>query len=353
MAQPWFLPTRGVLFHQNMRKYGGGQNNRNAAYSAAFQTIRANLNPVPVLIAGFTELANNAGAVAALSNFGPCAALGVGPAQAVLTRETAPQRQGRRRPTDYTGIAVAAGVDILSWGRVVPYIDIGSLLIHDVFAPDVLNPPNGTRTIQWPDPARQPQLTPTTLPAWAANLPAQATLDYQSLVYVVANIGGGLVVAVAFLHNIFLINDNKSLILQKLPAAASLIAQNPAMPPGAGVVYTCGDFNAAPRDVSGRFGRTGLRTQPFSQETVGPGQAAPLPWSLHAILTNAQVGAGYTAGGTTAAGNLYDYSFCSVTDPVPQWHQGPWPAIDVVTLDNGGQGPNGPLSDHAASLLFI
>jgi hypothetical protein len=274
-----------------------------------------------VLIAGFTELTNNITAVNAL-NGGLCGALGVGRAQAVCTRVTAVGGT-----FDYTGIAVAAaGVNIRSWGRIIPSVSgAGVTLIHDMWNPT------------------------TNFANWAATLPAGATLDYQGLVYVVADIGGGIVFAVAFLHNIYGINDARGLILQRLPDAAGLIAADQAMPQGAGVVYICGDFNAGPLFRSNRAGVIAL---PFSQGTVGPGPPPP-PWSRHAILTPGQLGRNFRPGGTTAAGSLYDYSFCSVIGNVPQWHQNPAPAIDVVTLDNGGQGPNGPLSDHAASLLLI
>jgi hypothetical protein len=319
-----FTYPLGVLFHQNMRVYGGAAGGRNTAYSQAFAAISAHLNPVlpSVLIAGFTELTNNRSAVAGLNN-GLCAALGVGQAQAVCTRQTALQTQ----PMDFTAIAVAQGVNILSWGRVVLSASGGGVNpVSDVWNPQVIN-----------------------FATWAANVPGNQALDYQSLVYVVADIGGPIV-AVAFLHNIYQINDNVGLALQKLPDAADLIAQNPQMPRDAagqpaGVIYVCGDFNALPLL---RQNHAGIIAQPFSQPSLLPGTAPP-EWSPNAILTQTQTQQGYKPGGTTAAGNLYDYSFSSVigNPPLRQLE----PAIDVVTLDTPRG--NNLMSDHTAALLNI
>jgi hypothetical protein len=321
---PFTYPL-GVLFHQNMRVFGGGTVARNTAYLTAFQAISLHLNQNfhSVLIAGFTELTNNTTTVAAL-NGGLAAALGVGQVTAVRTRQTAVGGS-----LDYTGVAVAAGVNILAWGRIVPVTSSqGVRLNNDV----------------------RPQNVP--LATWAAGAPAESTLDYQSLVYVIADIGGGNVVAVAFLHNIFSINDNLGLILQNLPNAANAIVSNPVMPqPGNGVVFTCGDFNTVPQQRG--TGRTGIAV-PFSQPTIEPPAALPL-WSPDAILTPAQVVLHYQAGGTTAAGNLYDYSFRSVVgNPAPLPLQPPQPAIDVVTLDTSSNlGGTSNMSDHTASLLNI
>jgi hypothetical protein len=323
-----FAYPRGVLFHQNMRNYGGGTVTRNNQYEQAFTAIATDLNPVrpSVLIAGFTELTNDTTAPAGL-NSGLCAALGVGPAQAVCTRETA------AGAVDYTGIAYAAGVNIQSWGRVVPFVSGQRVeLVDDVWNPQTTN-----------------------FAGWAAELPTGATLDYQSLVYVVADISGGppaapIVVAVAFLHNIFNVNDNKSAVLQNLPGAARRIV-NDTMG-GAGVVYVCGDFNTGPRTRG--TPRTG-QAVPFSVGTIlPPGQ--PPAWSPNAVLTANQEAAGFTPGGTTAAGSLYDYSFLSVIGNFPPQLIQPQPAINVATLDTPGAnlpGGGNLMSDHTASLLNI
>jgi hypothetical protein len=322
-----FTYPQGVLFHQNMRNFGGGptNNNRNAAYQTAFQAIslRLNTNFHSVLIAGFTELTNNAGAVTAL-NGGMAGALGLGQVQAVQTRRTAVGAS-----LDYTGIAVGAGVNILSWGRIVPVASGGNIAL----APDVWNPQT------------------TNFANWAGALPQAAALDYQCLAYVVADIGVNIRVAVAFLHNIFAINDNKTFVLQNLGGAGNFIAQDPAMG-GNGTVFTCGDFNTGPQRRG--TGRTSI-AYPFSQEIVALNAAVPL-WSPGANLTPGQTVLGYRTGGTTAAGNLYDYSFRSVVgNPVPLALQPPQPAIDTVTLDNPSApgAAAGPMSDHTASLLNI
>jgi hypothetical protein len=322
-----FTYPLGVLFHQNMRVFGGGQGNRNAAYLTAFGAIslHLNVNFRSVLVAGFTELTNNTTAVQAL-NVGLAGALGLGQVQAVNTRRTAVGGT-----SDYTGIAVAAGVNILAWGRIVPVASGQGVAL----TPDVWDPQT------------------TAFANWASTLPPTATLDYQSLAYVVADVGAtigvNIPVAVAFLHNIFAINDNKALVLQNLGAAASLIAQTPAMG-GNGAVFTCGDFNTPP--VRRGTDRTGI-AYPFSQASIAPPAATP-PWSPDAILTPAQVVLHYQAGGTTAAGNLYDYSFRSVVGNPPPLMEPPQPAIDVVTLDTSPNlGGTSLMSDHAASLLNI
>jgi hypothetical protein len=310
------------LFHQNMRHFGGGTPARNAAYQVAFGAAAAVSGPVA--IAGLTELTNN----------GPAMQLALGPIFGALGPGIAPQAIVNSRRTvanaiDYTAIGTAP-VPILSFGRIVLQVWNQGTALHNDIAPPQGNPG---------------------FAAWCANLPPVATIDYQHLPYVVATIAGTQV-GVGFLHNIYSVNDARSLILQRLPDAADLIMANPAMA-GSQVVYVCGDFNAIP------WVRQNAHTimTPYSQGTTAPPGPAVNP---QAALLPPQVANGGVVGGTTMAASLYDYSFSSIQPgvPPPPGLIPPLARIDVRTMEfwPGGQaipGMGAAMSDHTASFLQV
>jgi hypothetical protein len=312
-----------LLLHQNLRTFGGGTPARNAAYLAALPGIGAALG-VPVAVAGFTELTNNGAASAAIANC--CGAIGLPNSAAIACRQTAVGNA-----YEYIGVGTAAPP--LGWGRII--VHVGGVpmvhLINNIYPGGNLN-------------------------NWGSTLPGPATLDYQHLVYVVVNIGGSNV-AVGFVHNIWAINDARSVIIQRLPDAADLMVQHPAMA-GGQVVYVCGDFNVNP--LPRNNGNTVMT--PYSQATVAP-PAVPPATSPQAVLLPAQNAAGGVAGGTTmtGAGSLYDYTFTNVQPawpPFPGLVFPPVPAISTLTMDcwPGGApiaGMAGNMSDHVCSLLQV
>src|SRR5690349_12303700 len=214
------------LFHQNMRTFGGGTGARNTAYQLAFGGLAATLAVHgPIVVAGFTEITNNVTASSALSGVGAapginlCGAFGITFRATIACRLTAVGGQ-----LEYIGIGTAAAPfpAILSFGRILVHAQGLALhLIHDIA-------PAGGGFVNW-----------------CAHLPPNASADYQGIVYIVVTINGNTV-AVAYTHNIFSINDNRSAITQNLPTAANLVRTNPAMPGPNGIVYVCGDFNCLP-----------------------------------------------------------------------------------------------------------
>lgn len=307
------------LFHQNMRTFGGGTADRNAAYQLAFGNLAGALAVHgPIVVAGFTELTNNGGASNALRGVGAgpginlCGALGVIYRATIACRLTAVGGA-----FEYIGIGTAGGAfpAILSFGRILIHAQGLALhLIHDIA-------PAGAGFANW-----------------CTHLPAAASADYQGIVYMVVTINGNNV-AVAYTHNIYGVNDNRSALTQNLPTAANLIRTNPAMPGPHGVVYVCGDFNCLP--IVRHHHHTVMT--PFAQPTLAAG-GLPVQFALNA----AQTAAGGIAGGTTMAGNLYDYSFSTL----PPGGALPTAGIDTRTMDTfvGGAGN---MSDHVASILQV
>jgi hypothetical protein len=310
------------LLHQNLRSFGGGTANRNAAYGAALPAVTAAL-PAPLAVVGFTEVVNNTAAPVAITGF--CNAIGTNYCGTIACRVTA------SAIAEYTSIGAA--VPPLGYGRII--VSLGGVpftqLHNDIF-------PGGG------------------FAHWCANLPHAAQLDYQHLVYVVVNIGGNNV-AVGLLHNIYSVNDARSIMVQRLPDAAALMIQHPAMA-GGQVAYVCGDFNVNP--LVRTNGATTMT--PYSQGTVSPAVAPPLT-SPQAQLLPAQNAAGGTPGGTTmtGVGSLYDYGFTNIppgAPPIAGLVVPPIPAISTLTMDcwPGGApiaGMAGLMSDHVCSLLQV
>ena len=181
-----------VLFHQNMRQFGGGVPARNAAYSAAFAVIAGRLAGAgPVVVAGFTEVCNDAAAANAFGVGGLCAALGVEHYANIACGSTA-LAQGN----EYIAIGIHAGCVVRQVGRIFLNATGGSIRL-------ILNTP--------------PALPPGQ--AWRRTIPEHATRDYRGIVYVVVTLPGvgGPTIAVGFLHNLYTLEHQRTLVMGKLP----------------------------------------------------------------------------------------------------------------------------------------
>jgi len=288
------------LFHQNMRTFGGANAARNGAYLNAFTAINQQIGLAgPLSVMGFTEIVNNGAALGAL---GPLAnALSPGAGGILVACGITALANG----PEFVGIATANGLAVLSVGRILlQAVQGGIQLISDV----------------------SPAVPPPAL--WAANLPPQATPDYRGVVYVVVA-AGGTSVAVGYLHNLYTFQDQRALVMGQIPNMMQIMASNPAMGPG-GHVYLGGDFNVAPQNRG--TNRTGIAYQ-YS--------AAAPPNTLYQ---------GATPGGTTWAGNLYDYWYTDMNPagppPAPPFII-PVPAATGITMDHN------LMSDHCAIVLQI
>ena len=312
-----------VLFHQNMRNFGGGKQQRNAAYFDAFQDIATNLGVAgDVAVAGFTEVTNN---MAAATEFGPnststngglCAALGVTHLANIACGRTA-----LAKGPEYIAIGFNGALNVVSVGRIFLNASGGGMgLIHDV----------------------SPMVPPTE--DWCNTVPKKATIDYRGLVYVVVTIAG-VDIAVGFLHNLYTFEAQRSLVMGQLPKMMKKMGDQLA---GAGIAakYIGGDFNVS-ANLYPSLGTT--RQGIIYGYSIGLAAIPPtLPNPPHAPTPPPPPPPPFRANGTTWAGNLYDYWFSTIAPGAGL----PDPTVRGITLDTAAGAAN-LMSDHCAITLQI
>jgi hypothetical protein len=174
-----------------------------------------------------------------------------------------------------------------------------------------------------------PNLTPhnanPTYP-WGWN-PDVGPVDYRGISFIQFSMYGGPVMAVGFLHNMYVNREVMTLVMEALGRAVHAM-----MVPAAQHAYLGGDFNAA--------GRGYTRPDAFVYATginlaLGPPQGRTFP-------------GGGPNGATSWQGSFpIDYW---ISDRAPA--QGLIPMINTGTLD-GAANTTHPMSDHVASLLQI
>lgn len=309
------------LVHQNMRTWNGLDFGRNDAYEVGFPpppttavggfpAVAAALGG-PVAVVGLTEVAAGGGQAGNGQVRAVCAPLfgGAGNVGPVFTVTVGTTAVGGI--TEYTAIAVRTGVPVLRIGRVSFGGSIHGWSVTDQTAP----PPGLGAPVVWNPPGEPP------------------ALDYRAVAYVVLQLAPLVTVAVGFLHNTYTL-DSRYSVLQKLPWALG------AMGSHADASYLGGDFNAAPHPVA--VGHPPRRAAwPYAAATVGgPPPAGPAY-------------PGGIVGGTTWAGNLYDYWLSTVSPLGPAIVPGgiapPVPSVSTFTWT----GPQGLMSDHVATVLRI
>ncbi|WP_437593529.1 hypothetical protein [Sorangium sp. So ce1000] len=293
-----------ILFHQNMRRYGGGSAPRNAAYNAMLPAILAPLAaPVlPVAVAGFTEVVNNGAAATGIA--ARCANLGV-----VFVGNVACGITALARGPEYIGIGRNALYPLLTVGRFLFQASGGGItLIH--------------------------QRAASAAALNALGIPDLASADYRGLVYVVVTTPAGRI-AVGFLHNLYTFVSSRILVAGKISAMVNKMGEAASgLPAVVNIVarYIGGDFNVGM--ISPRDGATGYYAAP------------PL----------------YPAGaggvGTTYSGSAYDYWYSNLgPGPAPAGLIVPVPSASALTLDSGrgavAAGLAGLMSDHVAVMLRI
>ncbi len=127
-----------LLFHQNMRRFGGGNVVRNFAYAGTFNAIQGTVGAAEIEVAGFTEVTNNGAAAGAFGPDGLCDALGVVHLANIACGETA-LANGK---SEYIAIGHSPDAQVQSVGRILlntTGMGGGLRLIHDV-APAVPPP---------------------------------------------------------------------------------------------------------------------------------------------------------------------------------------------------------------------
>ncbi len=197
---------------------------------------------------------------------------------------------------EYTTVTVAQGVSVLAAGRVT--FGPARVLAHEITD----RPPA----------------------AWMAREPP-GPADYRAAAYVVVRLEAREpAVAIAFLHNVYVERNARTLTMLQVNHVAAAIRNNPLRP--AQHVYFGGDFNVAARDRPG---------------------ALPL-YSYDAATAAPLIFPGARLGGTTWNGRLYDYWLCDI-DPTAVGATVPVASVSAATLD----GSSGLMSDHAASILRL
>jgi len=316
-----------VLFHQNMRNFGGATPVRNAAYSVAFGALTAQLGglgvPNDIGVAGFTEVCNNNNATtafnAAAAAGGLCAALGINFYASVACGSTM-----LANGPEYVAIGVAANYTVLRVGRICLSTSGQDVhLIHDSQA-----------------------VAGGAAPAagWCNTVPNGATRDYRGLVYVVVRLGaGGPVIAVGFLHNLYTLLAQRILVMGQIP---NMLATIRAAEAGTVAAYIGGDFNVTPQPAASPHrgtARIGLAYQYTAGLAAAPGIPGP-------AATRA-----FTAGGTLWSGNLYDYWHSSISNAAPIVAPvglvAPAPQVFPGTLDAVAGTGGFQMSDHCGVFL--
>ncbi len=297
-----------VLFHQNLRVFGGGTDARNTAYAAAFAHIKAQVEspggPGSILVAGGTEIVNNASGALAWRQL--ALRLGLNQSEVIACGQTA-----LAHGPEFIGIAAHPSLQILSTARILidAHPTLGCWLHHDIADP----------------------LTPE----WSGGLPGAISLDYRGVVYLVVRSAALPPFAVGFLHNLYTLEDQRSIVAGKIPQMISLMRSNPAMSGGAGHVFLGGDFNLPPTP----------------RGTARTGQAFPYSIGI-APADLLHMPRGTVAGGTTMSGSLYDYWYSNLA---PAGTPTPMRAgYNLTTLDTCPPlSLNGPMSDHLCSMLQV
>lgn len=304
------------IFHQNMRRFGGGSAPRNAAYrgpvgggGGAFAAIAVGLPgaAAPIGVVGYTEITNNGASLGALAD---CSVSLAGGGMGGNVGLVGVGRTALAHGWEYIGIAVAGGWGLVAVGRMLIGVAHGIVLRHQRAA-----------TFALPS---------------AAGLGYSA--DYRGLAYVVVTVPGmpgpNNRLAIGFLHNMYSFLDQRALVAGQIGNMAAQMGA--AIPGGPGAVpgiiarYIGGDFNVAM--ITPRGGASGYQ--------LGLAVAPP----------------GAVAGGTTWSGSLYDYWYSSIAPggPVPAGLVQPVPRVHANTLNHGpGVVPAGTMSDHAGVSLRI
>jgi hypothetical protein len=210
-----------LIFHQNMKDFGGGSAIRNAAFNGAYTAINAATGAY--LVAGFTEVTNNATSRHQLSNLA-----------------------GILDPGLTNLLVIAVGTMAVS-GR-PEYIGIAwdPLWLTVQHAGQVLrNPVNGIWTVYNNNPA--PPSFPVAagrilLPAFGAPLAA----DSRGLAYI-AGIYAGNPYIFAFMHNMYAIGD-KTGAFSNLNSMGQSIRNTIGGAYAGAEIIIGGDFNLQPRD---------------------------------------------------------------------------------------------------------
>jgi len=313
-----------LLFHQNMRAFGGGSEPRNRAYlgrppprrrlpatwphvcpahgAVGFPAIARDLaaytqlGPQGICAIGLTELTNAASARQTAA--GLCNALLQGaPVNVHMFHCGTTAGGGGRR--EYAAIAIPTGVTVIALGRIA----------------------TGGRV---EDRISQVALQPGVVEGWT-ELPPGASADWRFIVYAVIERPGMGRFAAGFLHNTYTL-DSKPSTAQRLRWLANEIWRSTRPPPQH--IYIGGDFNVEPHAPGTRL--------PLTPYFVATEANTPLRFQL----------AGGELGGTTWHGRLYDYW---LSDVAMEDRAAPLPLLHTATWD----GPSGLMSDHVATLLYI
>jgi hypothetical protein len=206
-----------LIFHQNMRNYGGGAPGRNVAYNGALGAINA-ITGALYWVAGFTEITNTVGSVAAL--LARAAVLDAGLTRIVVI-EVGTTALGTR---EFIGIAWDnANFTVAHGGSVVKFAMNQNWVPHNV-ANAALGT-GGNQTIALPG---------------AGGLAA----DTRGLAYI-AGTNAGNPYLIGFLHNMYALG-NKTEMYQRIGGIAdNARAAIGGVYAGAEVIIG-GDFNVAP-----------------------------------------------------------------------------------------------------------
>ncbi|HTN17520.1 MAG TPA: endonuclease/exonuclease/phosphatase family protein [Chitinophagaceae bacterium] len=253
------MPT--VIFHQNMRTFGGGNEFRVdvANYVLGFAAASRNFE---IKIAGLTEITNNGVVNGVMPDL-----------HSVLLRSQNPQifniccgisAVGGR--SEYTSIGVHETMTIMAIGRVYK-----SMLSRRIEI-DSIDMDADVEEIE----------------KWCDKLPEHASADHRYIVYTIVRADNGENVAFAFMHNIYTNGAIRVYEHLMIPGYLHKIKEEEDCV----AVFIGGDFNARPPlNFRNRAARKPYRTYQKGMD-VDPAQWAPRVFS---------------PGGTTRAGSLYDY----------------------------------------------
>lgn len=246
------------IFHQNMRNFGGSQNDRLRSAMGVFGRVSVSCRN-DIAIAGLTEITNNVTA----SRVVPLLF------RILLSSKGCPQGHsifniccgisllsGRK---EYVSIGIHGSINVISLGRV--YMDCWRELKVDCVCMDE----------DYSD--------------WCEDVPKDMSADYRCIVYTIVEINNQRI-AFGFVHNIYTNKAIRAFHHIGIPQYLHKIKEGE----GCSSVYIGGDFNARPPGVS-RISRRYMFYTYYNGMDVSP-------------LSPSHK---FTPGGTLMSGNLYDY----------------------------------------------
>lgn len=240
-----------TLFHLNMRKFGGGNEDLNRAYAEVLKKVNSNLatENCYVVVGGVTEVMNTNSAQKALAQLASALNL-----QLVKVVHCGVSAMGI---AEYIGVFVGPDISIDYIGRFS--LKDGQQVLHEAGA---------INDSRW-------------------DSPPPGSPDFRALVYVAGKLYGKIPIAVGFIHNTYTFSEQRALVAMHFAQMADTMRKSSQ----AQAVYFGGDFNVEPAGQRRKWDTTiypystGMKTTDAHEydywySTIAPNQSTLPPGLL-------------------------------------------------------------------------